>query len=91
MCRVDPILDGPFCLVLSQMFFVCLDYKRSEGFKMKPEQQSVTSSSQMYDTDAFDSMAVMNSEIWNLGEGETDDRKLTSTDLLPNVRIKGLN
>lgn len=37
-----------------------------------------------YDPDAFDSMAVMNSELWNLGEG--DEGCVTSTDLLPNVR-----
>lgn len=40
---------------------------------------------QEYDPDAFDSMAVMNSETWNMGEG--DERGLTLHDLLPNVSI----
>ena len=38
-----------------------------------------------YDPDAFDSMAVMNSEIWNFGEARGEGG-LTPMDLLPNVR-----
>ena len=40
---------------------------------------------QQYDSEAFDSMAVMNSEIWNLEEGE--ESGLSAADLLPNVRV----
>ena len=36
-----------------------------------------------YDTDAFDSMAVVNSEAWS--EGGPDEKKLTRSDLLPHV------
>lgn len=54
---------------------VISDYKRS-GLHPIPAQQ--------YDSEAFDSMAVMNSEIWNLEEGE--ESELSAADLLPNVR-----
>ena len=36
-----------------------------------------------YDTDAFDSMALVNSEAWS--EGGPDEKKLTRSDLLPHV------
>jgi len=36
-----------------------------------------------YDTDAFDSMAVVNSEAWS--ESEPDEKRLTRSDLLPHV------
>ena len=36
-----------------------------------------------YDTDAFDSMAVVNSEAWS--ESRPDEKKLTRSDLLPHV------
>lgn len=44
---------------------------------------NVASTTHQYDPDAFDSMAVMNSEIWNLADG--DEGIFTPTDLLPNV------
>ena len=40
---------------------------------------------QQYDSEAFDSMAVMNSEIWNM-EG-ADESGLSATDLLPNASV----
>ena len=39
---------------------------------------------EQYDPDAFDSMAVMNSEIWNLDTSA--EGGMTTKDLLPNVR-----
>ena len=36
-----------------------------------------------YDTDAFDSMAVVNSEAWS--ESGHDEKRLTRSDLLPHV------
>lgn len=56
--------------------FVCVADYRSRNQHLGVGKQ--------YDPDAFDSMAVMNSEIWNLGEG--DEGELTPRDLLPNVR-----
>ena len=59
-------------LMCALMLIFCADYGQSSGLKAT------------YDPDAFDSMAVMNSEIWNLGGGE--EGGVTSKDLLPNVR-----
>jgi len=41
---------------------------------------------QQYDPDAFDSMAAMNSEVWNVGHN--DGHTASVKDLLPNVSEK---
>ncbi len=74
---------GPGTLVLmshliGSLFFV--DYNKSS--LLHP-------ATQQYDPDAFDSMAVMNSEIWNLGDGE--ESVISATELLPNVRCENRN
>lgn len=38
----------------------------------------------LYDPDVFDSMAVVNSELWNEGE-EEEETGTTLSDLLPHV------
>ncbi len=45
---------------------------------------SLAPPSSQYDSDAFDSMAVVNTEEWN--EGEADEGGVTRADLLPQVR-----
>lgn len=42
---------------------------------------------QQYDPDAFDSMAVMNSEVWNVGQN--DGQSVSMRDLLPKVSTSG--
>ena len=80
LASVKESLDKGVCLPSVYIFckslnpFLSQDYRHTLHPHMPPQQ---------YDPDAFDSMAVMNSEIWNLGEGE--DSQLSSADLLPNV------
>lgn len=44
----------------------------------------VAATAARYDPDAFDSMAVMNSETWNCGHQE--EGRLTRDDIVPHVR-----